>query len=181
MKINRVKFWDSVRSAFGSFTQSQVNALNFILDKLDGSEIINRLSWYAYVLATIYWETAQTFLPIIEKGSQAYLRGKKYFPYIGRGYVQLTWKYNYQKFGELLAIDLVNNPELACDPETAWKILEIGMSKGLFTGKGLSDYLNANVTDFLHARRIINGNDRASEIKTIALKFYEALEFEEAA
>ena len=44
------------------------------------------------------------------------------FKYRGRGLIQLTGKDNYKKFGELLGIDLVNNPELANDPEIAQRL-----------------------------------------------------------
>lgn len=39
--------------------------------------------------------------------------------YKGRGYTQLTGRYNYQKVGQLIGRDLVNNPELLEDPEVA--------------------------------------------------------------
>lgn len=34
-----------------------------------------------------------------EIGSQAYLQSKPYYPYIGRGFIQVTWDYNYKAFG----------------------------------------------------------------------------------
>lgn len=40
----------------------------------------------------------------------------------GRGYTQLTGRDNYQRTGDALGIDLVNNPDLAKDPEIAAKI-----------------------------------------------------------
>lgn len=40
----------------------------------------------------------------------------------GRGFIQLTGRYNYKKFGDLIGVDLVNNPELAEKPEIAAKI-----------------------------------------------------------
>lgn len=42
--------------------------------------------------------------------------GKKYR---GRGYIQLTGKYNYAKVGQALGIDLVTKPHLASDPKIA--------------------------------------------------------------
>ena len=78
-------------------------------------------------------------------------------------------------------IKLVENPDLAKDPETAWQILELGMTKGLFTGKKLSDYLYDNGVDYKNMRRIINGKDRAELIAGYAEKFFDALEFEEEA
>lgn len=176
--INKEKFFSQF--AFRPLNQKQVDALNFLLDKLGNSEVINRLSWVAYILATIKHETAETYKPITELGSSGYLKGKSYYPYIGRGFVQLTWKSNYQRFGEILGIDLVKNMELANDPETAWKILEIGMTKGLYTGKKLSSYLNDNGLDFWNSRRIINGTDQAGTIAGYAQKFYNILEWQEA-
>src|SRR4051794_6282283 len=39
--------------------------------------------------------------------------------YRGSGYVQLTGKNNYQKFGDIVGIDIVANPDMAREPETA--------------------------------------------------------------
>jgi predicted chitinase len=44
------------------------------------------------------------------------------FMYRGRGLIQLTGKDNYAKFGKLLGVDLVKNPDLAADPEIAKQI-----------------------------------------------------------
>lgn len=61
-------------------------------------------------------------------------------------------------------VDLVNNPDLALNPQIAAEILVVGMEKGLFTGKKLSTYINNESNDFVNARRIINGVDRAQLI-----------------
>jgi putative chitinase len=42
--------------------------------------------------------------------------------YKGRGFIQITGRYNYKRAGEALGLDLVNHPELAEDPATAAKI-----------------------------------------------------------
>jgi predicted chitinase len=42
--------------------------------------------------------------------------------YKGRGYIQLTGKYNYKRAGQALGLDLVNKPELVEKPEVAAKV-----------------------------------------------------------
>lgn len=41
------------------------------------------------------------------------------YAYRGRGYIQLTGKMNYELYGKLINVDLVNNPDLAATPEVA--------------------------------------------------------------
>ena len=43
--------------------------------------------------------------------------------YKGRGFIQLTGKFNYERFGRQLGVDLVEKPELANDPAIAARIL----------------------------------------------------------
>ena len=44
------------------------------------------------------------------------------FKYRGRGYIQLTGRYNYKKYGDMIGVDLINNPDLAAQPEIAQKL-----------------------------------------------------------
>jgi predicted chitinase len=117
--------------------------------------------------------------PIVEGGGIKYLKSKKYYPWYGRGYVQLTWEKNYQKFRDrvlkLFNSDIVDNADLAMRPDIAAFIMFEGMIRGEFTGKKLSDYFTATKTDWLNARRIINGVDRMTEIAGIAKQFYADL------
>jgi predicted chitinase len=130
----------------------------------------------AYVLATVKHETAGTFRPLEEYGKG---RGRTYGKpdpqtgkiYYGRGFVQLTWKSNYQKYSKILGIDMVNKPELACDPNVALFVLVHGMKHGTFTGKALPQYVNKRQTDFYNARRVVNGTDRANHIAALARTF----------
>lgn len=128
----------------------------------------------AYVLATAFHETAHKVKPIREMGGETYLRSKKYYPYVGMGYVQLTWLENYQKASKKLGVDFVANPKLLLDPKHAAPILVVGMLEGWFTGKKLSDYITIERSDFRSARRIVNGMDRADLIAGYA-KTYDAL------
>ena len=42
--------------------------------------------------------------------------------FLGRGYIQLTGRWNYNHFGKKVGVDLVKNPEKAAETETAGKI-----------------------------------------------------------
>lgn len=187
--MNREKFFTLLRTNLfkTGYTQNQVNGLNFIIDGWEASGLKD-LRWLAYMLATIYHETAKTFQPIKEYGGLKYLRSKKYWPYYGRGYVQLTWDYNYKKMQDLWnftheeQIDLLKNPDLASTPKVALFILFEGMTigiskKGDFTGVSLETYFNDKVTDWIGARRIINGTDRNKTIADYAIEFYEILRY----
>lgn len=126
-----------------------------------------------YVLATVEHETAGKFQPVKEtfwEDEEWRKKKLKYYPYYGRGFVQITWKANYEKFGKLLNLDLVGSPDLALESDTALSILVIGMRDGLFTGKKLGDYMNENGSNFIDARRIVNGLDKATSIAYLAQK-----------
>lgn len=148
----------------------------------------------AYILATAYHETAGTMQPIKELGGAGYLtrmydiRGSRpslakkmgnVFPgdgikFAGRGFVQLTWRVNYILAGKKLYVDLVNNPDLALRLDIAAKIIVHGMLEGWFTGASLSRLPatgSANRTQFVNARPIINGTDKADKIAGYALIF----------
>lgn len=117
-----------------------------------------------YIMATIQHETAATFKPIAEYGGA----NRPYAPYYGRGYVQLTWKYNYAKYSDKLHQDYVNHPDEVMQPDVSLFVIVDGMKNGIFTGKNLDNYISGNNVDFVNARRIINGTDRAELIASYA-------------
>jgi len=126
-----------------------------------------------YVLATVEHETNGTFLPVKEAywlSEDWRKRNLPYYPYYGRGLVQITHKENYEKFSKLLNIDLVKEPDLALEFDNALFILVYGMKNGTFTGKKLSDYFNKYGSTFYRARKIINGMDKADHIAMLAQK-----------
>lgn len=189
MSINRKIFFDGIRQQpfDGKLNASQVAGCNAILDEFERRQRTD-MRHLAYMLATAKWETAHTMQPITEMGPRAYLQGKKYWPWIGRGYVQLTWQRNYQVMTDRMRAagfrstaktggypDLIERPELALAPDIAAFVMFDGMENGIFTGKKLSDYFNAKTTDWLNARRIINGTDHAAEIAAIAKAFFTDL------
>jgi putative chitinase len=99
------------------------------------------------------------------------------FRYRGRGLAQITGRDLYARLSELIGVDLVGNPDRALDPDIAAHVLVVGMRDGLFTGKRLSDYINASKTDYVNARRIINADVAANgkKIAGYAEKFRAAL------
>ncbi len=180
--MNRKIFFDHVRASLfgGALDQDQVDGLNFILSQWGETGFTDR-RWLAYALATAAHETAWTIQPIREYKRG---RGKKYGrkdpqtgqTYYGRGYVQLTWKYNYRTASQAMGIDFVNDPDLVMEPANAAFIMFQGMKDGWFTTKKFADYINEHECDYWNARRIINGTDRAGDIAGYAEDFEKAIE-----
>lgn len=160
---------------FTRYSQLQVESIEQIIADCNKYGLTRQQT--AYVLATAYHEAYNPSVansritPITEFGSESYLKGKKYYPYIGRGFVQLTWEENYRKQSKRLGIDLVDSPHLALTVWIASDILVHGMLHGSFTGRKLSHYINDSNVDYIGARRIINGTDKASLIAGYANKF----------
>ncbi|HEY1735672.1 MAG TPA: hypothetical protein VGG12_03410, partial [Methylovirgula sp.] len=94
---------------------------------------------------------------------------------VDRAYVQTTWKENYDKLKRLLRVDVVAEPDLLLEPQYAAPAMFVAMEQGLYTSKKLADYFNTHEEDPLHARRIINGLDRAEEIASLYWSFKRAL------
>jgi hypothetical protein len=182
MKFDHQKFFDLYRAEYGSLTQSKVDGIESLLTSIENDPDVTDVRWAAYMLATTKHECADTWHPIEEYGKgkgRSYgspvtvtgSDGKTYTnTYYGRGFVQLTWKDNYDKMGEALELgdQLLINPALALDPPTAYRIMSYGMRKGSFTGKDLSDYIHDDVCDYKNARRIINGLDQWEKIQGYA-------------
>jgi putative chitinase len=162
------------------------------------------ISYTAYALATAYHETAHTMLPIKERGGTAYytrmydINGNRPAKaaelgnmspgdgakFAGRGYVQLTGKFNYAKATAKLKalglnVDLVRNPDQAMEPQIAALILVYGMIEGWFTTRKLPDDLPASglatTLQFKRSRDIINGSDMDDEIAAYAVEFQRGL------
>lgn len=184
MQIDHEKFFSRYRDAFGPLKQSQVDGLEALLKCIEQDNDIKDLRWAAYMLATVKHECADTWRPIEEYGKgQGRPYGKSVAVhgsdgceynrcYYGRGYVQLTWKDNYQTMSSALGLKdkLVVHPELALEPGTAYAIMSYGMRHGSFTGKKLGNYINDQTCDYRNARKIINGLDQCDRIKGFAEK-----------
>lgn len=196
--MNRATFFNHLRESkviFGSaLSQATVTGIESILDA--GSSLpIHHL---ANVLAQVYRETGgymapikETVMPahkdknpsdavVIKRLDTAFAKGQLTWvktPYwrngaFGRGQIQLTHENNYRNFG-------ITDYADALKPDVSARVAVEGMSKGMFTGKKLSDYnfpaaLNAAPKD--NPRRIVNGQDGSdAEVARNHRAFYSAL------
>ena len=196
LTFDRKKLLDGYLLRFGPLTDSLSEAFKFLLGKIEADERFSDTEadrrQLAYCLATFKWETAHTMKPIDEFGGDAYFN-RRYGPqtsvgkmlgntkagdgalFHGRGYVQITGRRNYTKAKSLTGVDLVNQPQLAKEPEVAYQIAIQGMKDGWFTGRKLSHFITGDKADFENARTIINGHDQAGKIADIARRYSEIL------
>lgn len=136
----------------------------------------------AYILATALWETNQTMEPVEEayflgeERAERYRRNLSYYPWHGRGFVQLTHERNYKRMSKRLGLDLTSDPSVVMQPEISARILVVGSREGLFSGKRLSAFLSPGNPDYVNARRVINGTDCARRIADIALQYENVLQ-----
>nr|WP_245425885.1 hypothetical protein [Rhizobium sp. J15] len=204
--MDRVLFFDAVRDALfkGEITQLQVVGITAILDAWERRFADADRRWLAYILATAFHETAYTMQPVRETlaesdaraieileaafsgGRLSWVRTPYWRPdedgrsWLGRGLVQLTHKRNYEAMSVLTGIDLVAEPDRAMEMDVAVTILIEGMLQGSFTGHKLEDHLNETTEDWLNARRIVNGTDRAEKLAAYAMAFDAAIRLDAA-
>lgn len=191
-QINRAIFYAAFRSWFKrlrgrGMNEQEIAGMNFLLARAERDA-----DWWrapkvaakslAYFFATVAHESGFTFQPIREglgsasRNPHLYRLQDRYWPShsynsndaFGRGYVQITWRENYEKADRKLALggSLAANPNRALEPEIAYLIAARGMREGWFTAgrHRLAMYVNDQVTDYRHARQIVNLMDKADEI-----------------
>lgn len=122
------------------------------------------------VIATVAIETASTFKPVREafwlpeSWRQANLR---YWPFYGRGYVQLTWEDAYRAVGQLLGIDLLSNPDRALEPQiAAWITAWFWETKRIPSRDGTRSWTLAELCreqDWVWVRRAVQGGEDGLE------------------
>ena len=183
MKIDRQKFFAAYEAAFGAITRPERKAgFDKLLGAAENDPQITDIRWLAYMLATVKHECADRWLPIEEFSKGKGLKygnpvtvtdpaGRTYTNvYYGRGYVQLTWDYNYRSMGQKLGNRLLYEPSLALDADIAYGIMSFGMRTGSFKGAKLSLFINGGTCYYVNARKIINGLDQAERIAGYAQK-----------
>lgn len=195
--IDRKLFLEAYRASFpGKMVPQQIRGLQQLLDFLEADSEVEDIRWAAYMLATVKHECADTWQPIVERGHRSYF--DKYEPSTslgkrlgnkaegdgyktrGRGYVMITGLDNYSRMNRLLGLtgtedDILVDPDRALKPEIAYRIMSLGMRKGLFTGRKLADYIAGEQRDYINARRIVNSLDRAHLIASYASNIELAL------
>ncbi len=201
MTSTEARFFASVRMSIfgGRLRPAQVAGTKTILAGFDQALPQGDPRWLAYMLATAFHETAATMQPVretlatsdaqaIERLDRAFAAGrlpmvrKSYWrpdaqgkSWLGRGFVQLTHRRNYEAMSALTGIDLLEKPERAMEADVATAILIRGMAAGSFTGRRLADYFNLKNADWTGARAIINGTDRARLVADYGRAFHGAL------
>lgn len=180
--MNKAKFFDAIRDEI-RLTPENVPGFDRILDY--GEARGEEREKFAYILATASWETNMTMKPVREAYwlSESWRRRHlRYYPYYGRGLIQTTWEKNYATMSPIVEGDLVKFPDLLLEWRYALPALFIGMERGLYTDRALDDFIDdldesddEDYHEYLNARRIVNGTDRAARIAKLALTFEHGL------
>lgn len=92
---------------------------------------------------------------------------KRGLPYFGRGLIQLTWKTNYKKYGDMvrkgLGDELVNNPELILsNPKISYDLAVAFLNNkrgGIYSNRNTFELVKDN--EFTLARKSVNGGTKS--------------------
>jgi predicted chitinase len=97
---------------------------------------------------------------------------KNGLPYFGRGLIQLTGKSNYQKYGDLIGVDLINDGDKALESKNSYLIASSYLSNkrgGIYEKNGVkrNTFDLARDNDLTLARKSVNGGSKGlSEVNT---------------
>ena len=148
---------DQIVAATGS-SRANVQAQWPVLKQaLDALEMTERLVQIA-AIATVAVETG-SFLPIPEFASGEAYEGRADLGntqpgdgprYKGRGLIQLTGRANYQHYGQVLSVELVNQPDLALDHTVSARVFA-----QYFQERGVANL--ARAANWEGVRRAVNG------------------------
>lgn len=206
--FDRTVLFAAAKPIFGSYNGKQhvIEGLDAILDAFEKEDF--KKDQEAYMIATAAWESARTMQPVRETLANTddeairrleYAWGRGRLPWVktpywrkdangqswfGRGLVQITHKFNYERLGKAIGVDLVGNPSLALNMDVAIKIMIVGMKNGLFTGAKLSQYLDGidesdaeDYREYKLSRKIINGTDKDDEIAEFAMMIEKGIRY----
>ncbi len=143
--MDKAKFFNNIRPHVNLTTQNVIG-MDKVLDyALKRGTALGSLS---YIIATDWWETAQTMHPVKEAywmSEEWRRRNLRYFPWYGRGLIQTTWEENYKRIAVAMGLPadtFLKNPDLLLTFEYALPALFVGMEMGIYTGKDLGDYID---------------------------------------
>ena len=140
------------------FEQGASECYDFIEKALKADSIYSPLTMVG-AMATVRVEVGKAFKPIREIASgQAYefradlgnIQAGDGVKYKGRGYIQITGRNNYANYGKAFNVDLINNPDLALQPELSAKILA-----RYFKDRGVN--VQCDKQNWIKVRQQING------------------------
>jgi predicted chitinase len=105
---------------------------------------------------------------------------KNGLPYFGRGLIQLTGKSNYEKYGELIGVDLINDGDKALEPKNSFRIATSYLSNkrgGIYEKNGVkrSTFDLAKDNDLTLARKSVNGGTKDLDKINTAYVFWKNL------
>lgn len=185
--MDRKLFYDKIR-AHVNLTTENVFGMEKLLDYAERFYGHLTAQWLAYIIATAWWESAQTMHPVKEAywlSEDWRKKNLRYYPWYGRGLIQTTWEVNYQNIAKAIGLPanfFTKDPDMLLMFEYALPALFVGMEKGVYTGKDLDDYMDLvdetdaeDLREYKQARRIVNGTDKADAIGKLALMFENAL------
>jgi hypothetical protein len=163
--------------------KSEIAAISYLIEAF----YVNGWTDYrllAYALATVRLECGRHMMPVrecfakddataracVKKAGREYAKVIDGHVYYGRGFVQLTWRSNYEKEG------IENNPDKALEPDFAARLLFAGLVDGRWNGrkKGLFYYLD-ELKNPVEARRTVNGLNKAELVASWYYDFLHAI------
>ncbi|KAL1383416.1 hypothetical protein pipiens_013123 [Culex pipiens pipiens] len=121
-------------------------------------------------------EVAMFLAQVIYESNGFYYReeiggaSKSYAPYYGRGYIQLTWKYNYQAASR----DIFNDDRLVRDPGMVSRDTTMSMRVSTwFWVKNVRPKGGVSKNNFGLTTRAIWGNPKGGSSNPVSIKRYE--------
>lgn len=181
---NEKAFYDTARLTLfsGKLSQVQVDRLATLLQEVVETPGV-LVQQGAYMFATAHHET-DGFIAMEEYASGEAYEGRQDLGntekgdgrrFKGRGFPHLTGRRNYEWASRVTGQDMIADPSLASDARLSARLLVDGMLSGSFTGIGLGRFINADKCDFINARKVHNGLDKAEMIADRAERYLVAL------
>jgi predicted chitinase len=97
-------------------------------------------------------------------------------PYFGRGLIQLTGKENYKKYGDIIGVNLVDDPEKVFVPQNSYNIAVSYLTDKGEDGTKKSTFEKVDAGDLTNARRSVNGGTNGlSEVNEEYKKWVDIL------